>query len=195
MCWWIAELTPPRPALDGNGTFIAGEGIVEQVDFTDHLCVYDHTVDHCAFTVCQQIRGAVRHFCCYSGNKGEKPHSCEINMKWICSGSWVLFCDLPICDVELWGPDFTHWQDDFIKLVNWRVPCQIRIRPLLKFQIKVIVTETYPLLTIVLYVGAYKGGSQTTYQEETLCVLLKKRSNKCGWAISLSQNVPQMTIW
>lgn len=52
--------------MDRDGTLIRSKGVVEQVDFTVHLGVYDHTVLHCAVTVRQQIMGAVLHGCYYT---------------------------------------------------------------------------------------------------------------------------------
>lgn len=58
-------LTMSGPALDGDRALISSKGIVEQVHFTVHPCIYDHGVFHSAITVHQQVMGAVLHGCLY----------------------------------------------------------------------------------------------------------------------------------
>lgn len=56
---WRPELTIKRPALNSDRTRIRTKGIVEQVDFTIHLCIYDHAVHYGAIAVYQQVRRGV----------------------------------------------------------------------------------------------------------------------------------------
>lgn len=56
-----ALLTVIGPGLDGDGTLVSSEGVVEHVDLAVHRCADDHIVLHCAVTGHQQVTGAVLH--------------------------------------------------------------------------------------------------------------------------------------
>ncbi len=104
--------------MDGDRTFISSEGIVEQVDFTVYLCSDNDIVLNCAVTANHQIVGAVLHGGCYSTQL--RDNMC-VWYFWIDKINYIVrnSCEtaLPICDMELWGPDFIYWQDNFIILV------------------------------------------------------------------------------
>lgn len=79
-----AELTLTGPGLDGDGALVRREGVVEQVDFTVHLCIYDHGVHYGAVTVHQQIMGAVLHGCYYSAQARDNSRVRKwVSQKWI----------------------------------------------------------------------------------------------------------------
>lgn len=81
---WIAELTIFGSHLDRDRAFITSKGLVEKVDFTGHLCIYDHIMLHCAITVYQQITGGVLHSCCYSAQV--RDNRC---VRWRPSSQWI----------------------------------------------------------------------------------------------------------
>lgn len=75
--------------------------------------------------------------------------------------------------MELWGPDFTHWQHNLVVLVNGRVPGQIGIFPNLRFEVEQNVSERESFKDTERYSEAYQFGLQATVQAQILCVLLK----------------------
>lgn len=58
---YSALLTVGGPGLDGDGTHVSSEGVVEQVDLAVDRCVDDDGVPHRAVAVHQQVTGAVLH--------------------------------------------------------------------------------------------------------------------------------------
>lgn len=54
-------LTVFGPGLNGDGTLVSSEGVVEQVDLAVYCGGDDHRVLHCAIASHQQVTGAVLH--------------------------------------------------------------------------------------------------------------------------------------